>query len=87
MKSKNNVSVVMKADNQLNKITWANAFEAQIQFLASKSTSNARVIAAEELALALSPHELPNYKPGVRSIPIPSVLLKEGMGIPLTPGL
>ena len=78
MKSKNNVSVVMKADNQLNKITWANAFEAQIQFLASKSTSNARVIAAEELALALSPHELPNYKPGVRSIPIPSVLLKEG---------
>ena len=78
MKSKNNVSVVMKADNQLNKTTWANAFEAQIQFLASKSTSNARVIAAEELALALAPHELPNYKPGVRSIPIPSVLLKDG---------
>ena len=77
MKSKNNVSVVMKADNQLNKTTWANAFEAQIVFLANKATSNARVIAAEELAMALSPQELPNYKPGVRSIPIPSVLLKE----------
>lgn len=45
--------MIVKADSQVNKAVWVNAFEAQIEVLASKVESAARAVSAEEDALTL----------------------------------